>query len=490
MRRFRLTTTSIRTRLLVVYVGIILVGLSVLTILAGGQITAAVRADYEQRLQYEIRLIGQGLTQSIASYSNGDISESDLTAAFKDYETQSGGNLTLYSISDPRGEGGSEGGGGGGGRPSFYNMPELENALHGETALVERKNQAGEDTYYTAVPIVYDNHLKGLLQLSVPVQNVQGLVLQRWAILGLGFAFVTSLALLAALWLSHSIIQPLYALRESALRLSEGEFSHRVTDTRKDEIGEVAQAFNIMAHQVQSMLEEQRAFASNTSHELRTPLTAIRLRTEALRNDPTLDETTTRRYVEEIDDEVASLGNLIQDLTLLSRFDAGRAELGKDEIDFVRLASTLCHQFSAQAEEKHLRLSVALPDEPVLVNASLSHLAVVFRNLLDNSIKYTPEGGSVTWRMIVATNGVFHTIQDSGSGIAPQHLPHIFERFFRADKARSRDIPGTGLGLALVKSVVEAYGGRITIESEGVGKGTTATVFWPFPNLLETNSST
>jgi signal transduction histidine kinase len=193
-----------------------------------------------------------------------------------------------------------------------------------------------------------------------------------------------------------------------------------------------------------------------------------------------LDEATARRYIEEIDDEVASLGNLVQDLTLLSRFDAGRAELGHAQIDFARLATNLCQQLSPQAAEKRLELTLLPPDQPVLVNASLNHLTVVFRNLLDNAIKYTPDGGQISWRIQSGESGVCHTIQDTGSGIAPQHLPHIFERFYRADKARSRDIPGTGLGLALVKSIVEAYGGHITVESDGVGKGTTARVYWPY----------
>lgn len=485
--RLRLTTTSIRTRLLVAYVGIILIGFSGLTVLAGGQITAAVRADYSQRLQYEIRLIAQGTSQSIAAYTRGELTEAELTTIFKDYETQSGGSLALYSIGEPPKPSYGEYE-----RPpvgSFFNMPEMETALRGETVLVERKNDGGVDSFYTAAAIVLNRQVKGLIQLSVPTQNIQGLVLQRWAILGLGFVLVTTVALLAALWLSRSIIQPLFALRESAVRLSQGDFSHRVATTWKDEIGEVAQAFNEMARQVQSMLEEQRAFASNTSHELRTPLTAIRLRTEALRNDPTLDEATARRYIQEIDDEVAGLGNLVQDLTLLSRFDAGRAELGHDQIDFVRLATSLCQQLSPQAAEKRIELSLLPPHQPVLVNASLTHLTVVFRNLLDNAIKYTPDGGKISWNIQPCDTGVCHTIRDTGSGIDAQHLPHIFERFYRADKARSRDIPGTGLGLALVKSVVEAYGGRITVESEGAGKGTTVRVFWPYSATAPKNGA-
>ena len=127
-------------------------------------------------------------------------------------------------------------------------------------------------------------------------------------------------------------------------------------------------------------------------------------------------------------------------------------------------------------------LSLRLPDDPVPVNASLSHLNVVFRNILDNAIKYTPSGGSISWRIQKTTSGVLHTIQDTGQGIAAQDLPHLYERFYRADKAHSRNIPGTGLGLALVKSIVEAYNSQITIESAGVGKGTTVNILWTTPD--------
>ncbi|HEX2621817.1 MAG TPA: ATP-binding protein, partial [Phototrophicaceae bacterium] len=114
---------------------------------------------------------------------------------------------------------------------------------------------------------------------------------------------------------------------------------------------------------------------------------------------------------------------------------------------------------------------------PVL--ASLNHLTVVFRNLLDNAIKYTPEGGQITWSINADRDGIRHVIQDTGRGIEPDQLPHLFERFYRADKARSRDIPGTGLGLAIVKSIVDAYGGTISIESAGIGKGSSVTVCLP-----------
>ncbi|GHO99433.1 hypothetical protein KSF_094810 [Reticulibacter mediterranei] len=265
---------------------------------------------------------------------------------------------------------------------------------------------------------------------------------------------------------------------------SRWDFSQRVHFPWKDEITEVAQAFNEMARQVQSMLDEQRAFASNTSHELRTPLTAIRLRTEALRYD-TLDHTTARQYIEEIDDEIAHLSNLVQELILLSRFEAGRAEVGHEEIDLIRMASSLVHEFTPLAQAKHIDLTLVEPATSVQLTANMNHLTMVFRNLLDNALKYTPDGGSVTWTIQVDAHEVVHTIQDTGQGIPADALAHLFERFYRVNKARSRDIPGTGLGLAIVKTIVDLYHGRITIESAGVQKGTMVHLSWPYQPIQE-----
>ena len=469
----QLTATSIRTRLLVAYVGIILIGFAGLTILAGGQITAAVRADYEQRLQYEVRLVAQALsTYKVA----GNTDSATITTALQELSAQSSGTLTLFTTNTSNG---GKPDGDNFGRDSFRNMPEMETAIRGETIVVQRQNNDGVDTLYTAASIMGGQHPLGVVQLAVPIQALENVALQRWAVLIIGCVLLTSLALLAAIALSRSIIKPLYKLRESAVRLSKGDFSHRIAYTWKDEIGEVAHAFNEMAGQVQSMLEEQRAFASNTSHELRTPLTAIRLRTEALRTDDTLDEATAHQYIEEIDDEIVHLSDLVQELTLLSRFDAGRAELGHAELDMGRLAQNLIKQMAVVAQEKQITLSLDAPAESVLVNGSLSHLTVVFRNLIDNALKYTPNGGAISWKITKTAKGVQHIVRDNGQGIGEQHLPHLFERFYRADKARSRDIPGTGLGLSLVKSIVDAYGGQITVTSEGVGKGTVVTVLWP-----------
>jgi signal transduction histidine kinase len=487
---------SIRTRLLMAFVSILLVGFGGLTLVAGSQISAGAVSDYQRGIQNEVQLIARGIRPLV----EGTNDTAALESALAQYEAQINGDLTLVRREPPPDGGGNEppgGRGGNGGADSppgprgdgSYGAPpygntnfpsELEAAMMGQTILVERQSETGETTFYTAAKVNERSREPAvLLQLSVPASNLYSVIGQRWMQLLLLFGVITALALAAALWLSRSIIQPLYILRDSAARLAEGQLSYRVPYAEQDEIGEVAQSFNHMAKQVENMLEEQRAFASNTSHELRTPLTTVRLRTEALLDDATLDTPTQRRYIEEIDGEVTRLGNLIQDLTLLSRFDAHRAELGDDQVDMTRLAASLQKQMGAQAGEKDITIALDAPPTPLPVHASLSHLTVAFRNLLDNAIKYTPNGGSVTWQITQEGGRVVSTIGDTGRGIPSADLPRVFERFYRVDKARSRDIPGTGLGLALVKSIVDAYGGSISIASDGADKGTTVRVALP-----------
>jgi signal transduction histidine kinase len=262
------------------------------------------------------------------------------------------------------------------------------------------------------------------------------------------------------------------------MQIAQGNFSQRVPESRPDEIGEVARAFNYMAGRVEAMLDEQRAFSSNVSHELRTPLTTIRLRSEALR-EGSLGPVTAKQYAAEIDDEVQRLGNLVQDLMMLSRLDSGHLEAGRERIDPKRLARQLLAEIKPQADNRAITLQLDSPPNLPPVTAAQAHLMIVFRNLLDNALKYTPDNGQITWQIRPTGSGLTHTIADNGQGIAADDLPHVFDRFYRVDKSRSRVVPGVGLGLSLVRMIVEFYDGTIRLTSDGIDQGTTVTVTWP-----------
>lgn len=495
--------SRIRTRLLVVNVAVILVGFAALALVIGGQIEEAARADYEKRLENEIQLIALSIGQV---YTTDNASRVEDLIIY--YEDQIGGDLRLLDFFSDR-----PGSDNGWVVPfalpdfnmdtlffegvpwpldrrdrflpmerieaTFAAMPEIELALQGDVGVVQRQDESGKPRLFTAAPVTRDRQ-PTLVQLSVPTANLEALIWERWAAL-LGVMVLTAtLSLLAALLVARSIIKPLTLLRDSALKVADGALDHRVEYTRPDEIGDVARAFNLMVDHVGDMLEAQRAFASNTSHELRTPLTSVRLRTEALRVDSTLDEAERARYIAEIDDEMGRLAVLIDDLTLLSRVDAGRLALGDETISLTRFLRSLATSMQPAAQARCIALTLDLPDALLTVRGSLNHLTMVFRNLLENALKYTPEGGSVRLRLAQRdADWVDASIEDDGIGIEPERLPRLFERFYRADESHNRDVPGSGLGLAIVQGIVSAYGGTVTVFSAGPGQGTTATVIWP-----------
>ncbi len=468
---------SIRTRLLLINIGLLAAAFVGMSLFAGAQITAGMRVDYEQRLLSEIKLIAQGIASAAAAFARDESDDQALADAFAPYEAQLGGSLRLYftgrSIEQYTGENTARN------RLPHPEPPEIEAAITAQPIISQRVGIDGTVRLFTAASIFNEGQTIGLVQLSVPTSALQALIMQRWVTLAVGMIALTVCAALLVWRIAHRMLRSLRQLKDSAARFAQGDLKHRIISPSSDEIGAVAHAFNAMAARIQSMLEAQHTFASNTSHEFRTPLTTIQLRTEALKRSPALaQDTAALKYLDEIDSEIARLTSMVQGLTLLARLDADRVELGRDEVDIVRFASALRNQMLPQAEAKGITLSLTAPQEAIHVHVNLTHLTVVFRNLLDNAIKYTPGGGMVHWSLTYENNSMIHTLTDTGIGIAPEYLPHVFERFYRADRARLRDVPGSGLGLSIVAAILQAYNSDIQISSPGVNQGTTVTVCW------------
>lgn len=226
-------------------------------------------------------------------------------------------------------------------------------------------------------------------------------------------------------------------------------------------------------------LEQVRTeFVSNVSHELRTPLTSIKGFIETLLDGAMEDPDTARRFLQIIQKEANRLERLISDLLDLSRIESGHIELKKRPTNLARLAESVHTVLKRQSDAKGLTVEVTIPEEFPEVMADADLLRQVFMNLIDNSIKYTPSGGKITIGASMGNEAVEVFVEDTGIGIPKAHLSRLFERFYRVDKARSREVGGTGLGLAIVKHIVERHGGKAWIDSE-VGKGTRVTFTIP-----------
>ncbi|MFL5802909.1 MAG: ATP-binding protein [Roseiflexaceae bacterium] len=337
---------------------------------------------------------------------------------------------------------------------------------------------------YTAVPVTHEGRgIIGVIQIDSSLDSVNARLATRWmALMGAAGAALL-FAFLVALWLAGQLTRPLSELRGVAQQMAEGQLDARaeVGDT-VTELAALGATFNTMAERVGRMIQEQRDFVANASHELRAPLSAIKLRAEALAYQTVRGERA-QRYAAEINDQASELAQLINGLLQLSRAESGAFVLPSapihvaDELDaYVRAVQPRLTQRQQQLD---LQVSDDIPD----VCVHPSDLAIMVGNLLDNAIKYTAAGGAISLRAAWNAGKLEIAVRDTGEGIPPEDLPRIAERFFRVDRAHARNIPGVGLGLALVTAVVGQYNGTLRITSAGVpGHGSQAELEIPAPS--------
>jgi two-component system phosphate regulon sensor histidine kinase PhoR len=232
----------------------------------------------------------------------------------------------------------------------------------------------------------------------------------------------------------------------------------------------------------------RRDFVANVSHELKTPLSSIKVHAETLRNGAMYDPEVSQKFLARIEEQADRLDHLIKDMLMLARIESDQQPFEIVAVDVAEIVDQCLEDHRRSAEAKRICLSTEPGEPQIRVNADREGLREILDNLIDNAIKYTPEGGSVTvsWHEVAGEHSSFSiqhpsvriAVRDTGIGIKPQHQARVFERFYRVDKARSRELGGTGLGLAIVKHLAQSFGGKVAIDSEP-GKGSTFTVELP-----------
>ena len=286
--------------------------------------------------------------------------------------------------------------------------------------------------------------------------------------LALALAIGGALALVLILTLSRAVLRPVRDLTAAAQRMARGDLSTRVVTGARDEIGQLARSFNAMADALGLQETLRRNLVSDVAHELRTPLTNLRCQIEALEDGLAQPDAATLRSLR---DETLLLARLVEDLQQLSLAEAGALRLTLEPLAPAELVeSALTASRSAAAEMSVTLESKVPPLSPVM--ADRERIAQVLRNLLTNALQHTPAGGFVTLRARPVDGAVEFAVCDTGQGIPAEHLPLVFERFHRVDPSRARATGGAGLGLAIVRRLVEAHGGTVRVESEA-GKGST-----------------
>ncbi|MBO0800618.1 MAG: HAMP domain-containing protein, partial [Blastocatellia bacterium] len=308
-------------------------------------------------------------------------------------------------------------------------------------------------------------------------------------ILGIAVPVALLLGSYGGLLLANQALRPVDRITRAAEQISTGDLTERVPMSAKmDEIGRLIVIFNQMISRLQAAFERQKQFTSDASHEMRTPLAVMRGDIEiALRRDRSVDEY--RRVLTSNLEEIVRLSRLVEDLLMLARADHGQLELRYEPFDLGKLCQQMIEYISPLAQQKGQDLiyqqNGKAPEADsggVKINGDVQRIKQLLLNLLDNAIKYTDFGGRVSLELMAEDRCTVLTIRDTGRGIPPEDLPHIFERFFRKSKTTSdRSATGFGLGLSIVKWIVDSHGGKISAQSE-VGRGTTFIVKFPLIN--------
>jgi signal transduction histidine kinase len=321
------------------------------------------------------------------------------------------------------------------------------------------------------------SRMGGMMGSMMPgvVRDLQGAVsagVQQAILVSVGVAGVVAVAvsLAVALW----ITRPLRHLADAARRIADGQYGRRVAYQAADEIGEFTGAFNDMAERLEATERLRSELLATIAHELKTPLTNIEGYMEALLDGVVAPEPETYEMVRK---EAGRLSRLVGDIQRLSRLEAGAERLDPQTVDAAAAVRAAAEGVRPQFEQQHLALTVDIPEShiperPALAWVDPDKLQQVLLNLLSNAQRYTPEGGSVSVRLEESPSELRFVVSDTGIGIPPSDLAHIFERFYRVDKSRSSAGGGAGIGLAVVKSLIEQSGGAVGAEST-VGKGTT-----------------
>lgn len=277
------------------------------------------------------------------------------------------------------------------------------------------------------------------------------------------------------LLLSRSILRPVDELTFAARAMEMGDLSQRVNVRTKGELGELAHAFNAMAEGLKRLEQLRRNMVTDVAHELRTPLSNVRGYLEALRDgvvEPTPET------IASVHEEAMLLNRLVDDLQELAMAEAGQLHMVKQRVDLRGVVEKSVQSMSAQAREKEISVEVNLADDLPPIEADPERMGQVLRNLLHNALVNTPPGGQILVEASTIDSQIKVSVKDSGVGISAEHLPFVFERFYRADRSRARSTGGAGLGLAIVKQLVEAQGGQVEINSQ-VDVGTTVTFTSP-----------
>lgn len=311
----------------------------------------------------------------------------------------------------------------------------------------------------------------GALLLHIDISTLNDSIKRVYLDLLLMTLIAVVMAFLAVCYFTIKLTKPIVEMNNAVKKFTKGDYDTRVRIRGSDEVGQLGKSFNDMADEINSLEQSRRTFVANVSHELRSPLTSMRGFLEAI-EDGTIPPEEQPHYLHIVITENKRMSDMVNDLLDLARIESGQTVFKPERFDIHDLIVRTLITFEARITGKELDVSVDFPQDRLYVWADQNQIAQVIRNLVDNAIKFTPDRG----KLLVSTSAnrriVAVRVQDSGQGIAPEDVPHVFDRFYKGEKAHTpTGVASTGLGLSIVQRIIEQHKQSIHVESR-LGKGT------------------
>ncbi len=330
---------------------------------------------------------------------------------------------------------------------------------------------------YSTAALSESGKTVGLVLFSAPIQEMMQRLFALQDRMVLYFLIAAAASILISMIFSRVITRPIAALTRSIQRMGRGDLSVRVPVKGSGELRRLAQTFNAMSEKLEMLDKSRNQFVSNASHELKTPLTTMKILLESIIYQPEMESELRSEFLMDVNKEIDRLNLIISDLLTLVSMDAKTMRLNREACSLAQLVSDTAHRLMPMAQQRRQEIKLQLSDNCEMYADSAKLIQVVY-NLMDNALKYTQEGGIIRVRLIRSGRDAILTVTDNGPGIPKEDQAHIFDRFYRVDKARGRDSGGTGLGLAIVHQMVLMHGGSVSVDSEE-GHGATFTVELP-----------
>ena len=361
----------------------------------------------------------------------------------------------------------------------FANVEKMvQLALFGESSFLTASSTEGQEVRLFGTPFNVDSRTRVAIVVGRSTREIRDMLALFRMVIIYSALGVLLLAGIGGMFLANRTLKPVDRITDIAREIGESDLSRRIDIVSDDEMGRLATTLNEMIARLEEAFKKQRQFTADASHELRTPLAVIQAES-SLALDKKRTEAEYRKSLELVSQEVAYMSEIIGKLLTLARSDIGCEPVNFQEVNLKDLFSEISPDVGALAQDKGLQFNLGQMDN-LTVKGDRFKLRHMFLNILDNAIRYTPRGGSVSSSLMGKEGNAVVTIGDTGPGIPAEHLPFIFERFYRVDKSRSRAEGGLGLGLAIAASIARSHGGKIEVESQ-VGKGSDFRIILPCP---------